>query len=216
MTNNQDHDKASSVLQEINSLLEKTEKIERLDIIHSLRIKYHKELIEHSENTFRGNYKVKVNEGCKYLLKDGKDPAGVYCVIIRDPVGGVILYPGITRGKSKTSGLAFRLKDHGRFLGKTPLTIFVPNWWIKAICVLPIEDGKKARELENNLWHFITINQKKQFKSFDDLIAQIKKIMEATIPNSQVLKIEIREDSDNELPFRLNAPPAGKPKNRLI
>lgn len=201
-----------SRLREVDSILASTESEERLDIIHFLRIKYRKELTAHSAQSF-DSYRKKVEEFQRGVKKQlGKDPPGVYCVLIVDPEGNLIFYPGRTSGNSKTSGLGFRIRDHGRFLAKTPLTLFVPNWWIKRVYPIPVEEKGKAKKLEDALWSFIESNVDREFASLKELEAEIVRIVRLCEVNAEVVPIEIQNRLEPKSPFYLKVPPAGRPR----
>jgi len=201
-----------SRLREVDNILAGADSEERLNIIHFLRIKYREELKKHSAQSF-DNYRKKVEEYQRNIKEQhGKDPPGVYYVLIVDPERNVIFYPGKTSGKSKTSGLGFRLRDHGRFLAKTPLTLFVPNWWIKRVYPIPVEEPEKAKELEDALWSFIESHSDQEFSSVEELENEITEIVRKHVDKANIVSIEIEEMLEPNSPFLLKVPPAGRPR----
>ena len=147
---------------ELSKFLEQLSPTEVLDILHLFRIQYAQHYKNLSDEIF-----LKFRE----MLKALPDSGGIYLILIVDYLGDAILYIGRTSGKSKTSGLKFRIQDHTKLLGKTPLTIFVPNWWIKKVYAIPMDDKTKAKELEEVMWAFLLNNAKKdvRFYSLNEL-----------------------------------------------
>jgi len=175
-----------------------------LDALHYWRIQYAASLFEISNKT-RANLKEK--------LKETPTGPGVYLLLIVDPVGNVVLYPGSTgyrkgRGKSKTAGLNFRLNDHLRLLAKTPLTLFFPNWWIRKIFWISIEDRKEAKELEKRLWELAKSQSMSSFSSVLDLDRLVAEFMRKATSN-ELSSVELQPDLLPIMPFKVLAPPAG-------
>lgn len=183
------------------------EKVDILDILHFFRIRYSK-CYENLSNEFFKKFRDK--------LKPIPDKGGVYIILITDYLGDAILYIGRTSGKSKTSGLRFRLQDHTKLLGKTPLTIFVPNWWIKKVYAMPIDDRAKAKELEDTLWAFLvnSAENQLQFHSLTELENEIYSLISLhDLSLANLIIIEIQPERELKSPFILKRPPAGQPKN---
>lgn len=143
---------------------------------------------------------------------------GIYLILIVDYLGDAILYIGRTSGKSKTSGLKFRLQGHTKLLGKTPLTIFIPNWWIKKIYAIPLGDRVKAKELEDALWAFLMKNAENhsQFHSLSELESKIFDLVSTHgFSIASIITVELQPDKKLRSPFNLKYPPAGYPKNLM-
>jgi len=191
---------------EFSKFLEKLSSTEALDILHLFRI------------MFAQHYKDRSNEvflRFRDKLKPLPDCGGVYVILIVDYLGDAILYIGRTSGKSKTSGLRFRLQDHTKLLGKTPLTIFVPNWWIKKVYAVPTDDRAKAKELEEALWAFLIDNIKNQlhFHSLDELEDKIFGLISSHgLSLANLIAVELQPDRSLRKPFILKCPPAGQPR----
>jgi hypothetical protein len=197
-------------LEEVERILEKTDRKAILDIIHFLRIQHAEELFALSGKTYDDHEKK---------MQSIRDCGGVYFIVIVDPTGNVILYPGKTSGKSKTSGLRFRLKAHLRFLGKTPLTLFVPNWWIKRVYPIPLKDREKARELEKDLWMFLKKHsrERSRFDSLEDLEKKIVEKIRNHIEVPDKLEfIEFQVECNPPRGFMLKTPPAGGPRRVTV
>ena len=179
-----------------------------LDILHLWRIEYAEDLFDLSNRT-RSLHDRKL-EGIF------KGP-GVYLILIVDPTRNAILYAGRTSGKSVTSGLRFRLKDHVRLLGKTPLTLFIPNWWVKKVYPIPLEDKELAKKLEMKLWAFLKEHSRKMtsFETIADLEKELYKIIKGNIPSiHRIESVELQPDLCLKTPFLLRSPPAGGPRKR--
>lgn len=193
-------------MDEFSKFLEGLNPTEKLDILHLLRIRYAQHYKRVSEEIF-----LKFRDKLKPL----PDGGGVYVVLIADYLGDVILYIGRTSGKSKTSGLRFRLQDHTKLLGKTPLTIFVPNWWIKKVYAIPTDDKAKAKELEEALWSFLKNNTKKH-SMFDSLSELENKIFDLIslqgFSLANLISVELQSERKLRSPFMLKCPPAGQPR----
>jgi len=177
-----------------------------LDILHLWRIKYAEDLFKLSNETrsLHDNKLQGVFRG-----------PGVYLILIVDPTGNAILYAGRTSGKSVTSGLRFRLRDHVRLLGKTPLTLFIPNWWIKKVYPIPLEDKEQAKKLEMKLWAFFNKHSRRmtRFKTMADLEKELYKIIQNSVPSiHHVNSVELQPDLCLKTPFLLRTPPAGSPR----
>lgn len=194
-------------IEEINDFLSDLDSRQVLDLIHHLRIEYAKELKELSEK-YRQIFEEKMRSA------QISNRAGVYLIVIVNPEGNVILYAGRTSGKSETSGLEFRIRDHVRLLGKTPLTVFIPNWWVRRIHTMIIEDQEVAKTLEKSLWMFLEDNKDKSpFKSLEELEEELRKIFSRCIsdPNKRRI-IELRPNLNPKPNFILKEPPAGQPR----
>ena len=169
-----------------------------LDILHHLRIIYSRDLktlSRHYENDF------------KKKIQTVPNGPGVYLLVITNPITEqVVLYVGKTKGTSETSGLRFRLKDHFRLLGKTPLTIFFPNWWIKRIYW--ISNTNNLNELEKKTWRLIKELHKQNvvINRIQDLEGKIR----AEIGDYNTLE----HQSPPKKPFTIDLPPAGTPRTR--
>lgn len=199
-------------IEEVKDLLSRINSKEALDILHFLRIRYSKELFKQSHKT-RSTYEEKIRN--IHVPKR----AGAYLILVVDPEGDIILYAGKTSGRSKTSGLEFRVRDHIRLLGKTPLTLFVPNWWIKRIYTMTVEDKKKATRLERQLWIFSCENAKgkTRFNSLHELEKELFKILNQYIkPPNEIRTIELQPNLDPKPNFLLRYPPAGEPRGSLV
>jgi len=193
-------------IKEISHFLDRLNPVEALDILHFMRIQFADNLKEISEEIFR-KYKEKLDSLSDYR--------GVYLILMVDYVGDAILYVGKTSGKSKTSGLRFRLRDHTKLLGKTPLTLFIPNWWIKRMYPIPISNADKAKELEEALWAFIIKNAKNKshFHSLEELEGEISKVINKYIALVGSLNyVELQTNKELRKPFTLKCPPAGQPR----
>jgi len=194
---------------EFSKFLEGLNPTEKVDILHFFRILY------------ATDYKDRSNEFFKKFrdkLKPIPDKGGIYIILIADYVGDAILYIGRTSGKSKTSGLRFRLQDHTKLLGKTPLTIFVPNWWIKKVYAMPIDDRAKAKELEDTLWAFLvnSAENQTQFRSLNELENKIYGLISSHGLSLENLKsIELQPERELRSPFTLKRPPAGQPRKQV-
>lgn len=181
--------------------------IEKIDILHLFRIQYAQHYKDLSNKIF-----LKFRD----KLKSIPDSGGVYVILIADYLGDAILYIGRTSGKSKTSGLRFRLQDHTKLLGKTPLTIFIPNWWIKKVYALSLVDRAKAKELEEALWAFLISNveSRSQFHSLTELENRIYSLISSHgLPLAKLISIELQPERELRSPFTLKCPPAGQPRN---
>ena len=179
-----------------------------LDILHLWRIEYAEDLFDLSNGT-RNLHDRK--------LKGVFTGPGVYLILIVDPTGNAILYAGRTSGKSVTSGLRFRLRDHVRLLGKTPLTLFIPNWWVKKVYPIPLEDKEQAKKLEKELWAFLKEHSRKRtlFETMADLEKELYKIVKNNVPSVHRLdSVELQPDLCLKTPFLLRSPPAGRPRKR--
>jgi hypothetical protein len=193
-------------LAEVERILKNTDNKTVLDILHFLRIQYADELFDVSRETFKDREKK---------MQNIPDSSGVYFIVIIDPKGDVILYPGKTGGKSKTSGLRFRLRDHVRFLGKTPLTLFIPSWWIKRVYPIPIDEKDKVRELEKGLWTFLKrcSETKYHFDSLSELEDKISETVRQYVKSSDRLEfVELQASITPRKGFILKIPPAGSPR----
>jgi len=191
---------------EIEELFDKSTSEEILDVIHFLRVKYSSELFSISNEKFNT---------FKNLLKKEGIPSspGIYVLLTVDPERNVMLYVGKTSGKSKTSGLGFRLKDHTRLLGKTPFTLFIPNWWIRKAYYIALENEEKMETLEKRLWKFLDQHSKNKtpFNSIEHLEKEMNRIIKEEIK----LKFQIMEFQPGRNPmsvFYLKKPPAGRPR----
>ncbi|MEM1990632.1 MAG: hypothetical protein QW782_08385 [Candidatus Bathyarchaeia archaeon] len=196
-------------INKISEFLERLSPEDILDILHLFRIYYAQHYKHLSNETFL-KFKNK--------LEQLPDSGGIYLVLIVDYLGDAILYIGRTSGKSKTSGLRFRLQDHAKLLGKTPLTIFIPNWWIKKIYAIPLNDKVKAKELEDALWAFLVKNtdNQSQFHSLSELECKIFDLISAHgLPTASMITVELQPDKKLRSPFILKCPPAGYPKNLI-
>lgn len=180
-----------------------------LDILHLWRVKYAEDFFYLSNRTR--------NLHDRKLERVFIGP-GVYLILIVDPTGNAILYAGRTSGKSATSGLRFRLKDHVRLLGKTPLTLFIPNWWVKKVYPIPLEDTEQAKKLEMKLWTFLKEHSRKMtsFKTIADLEKELYKIIKGNVPSiHRIDSVELQPDLCLKTPFLLRSPPAGGPRKRV-
>ena len=179
-----------------------------LDVLHLLRIEYAEDLFDLSNRT--RNLHDRKLEGVF------RGP-GVYLILIVDPAGNAMLYAGRTSGKSATSGLRFRVRDHVRLLGKTPLTLFIPNWWIKKVYPIPLEDKEQAKILETKLWAFLKEHSKKMtsFETMADLEKELYKIIKNNVPSiHRIDSVELQPGLCLKTPFLLRSPPAGGPRKR--
>lgn len=192
--------------EEIRNLLARTNSKKTLDILHVLRIEYAEELFRQSLETL---------ESYEEKLRNVTNRPGVYLILIVEPEGNVILYAGRTSGKSNTSGLRFRVRDHVRILGKTPLTLFVPNWWIKTIYLMPLENKEKAKRLEKRLWAFLDKRamSESHFESINELEEELNMVIKEYIQLPDGI-IELQPDLNPKPNFLLKAPPAGRPRGK--
>ena len=192
-------------IEEISKFLEGLNPKEILDILHFLRIQFADHYKDFSNENF-SKYKEKLD-----ILPHG---GGVYIIFMVDYIGDVILYFGRTNGKSKTSGLWFRIKDHTKLLGKTPLTVFIPNWWIKRVYSIPLEDKDKTKKVEEALWMFLEHNASEiLFSSLMELEEKIFGLLRTFgLSKEMVTMIELQPQLTPRLPFRLKLPPAGEPR----
>jgi hypothetical protein len=191
---------------EVERILRNMDNKTVLDILHFLRIQYADELFDLSRETFEDREKK---------MQNIPNSSGAYFVVIIDPNGDVILYPGKTSGKSKTSGLRFRLRDHVRFLGKTPLTLFIPSWWVKRVYPIPIDEKDKVRELEKDLWAFLKkySESKHRFDSISELEDKISETVRQHVKSFDRLEfVELQDSITPRKGFILKIPPAGGPK----
>jgi len=191
---------------ELSKFLEQLSPTEVLDILHLFRIQYAQHYKNLSDEIF-----LKFRE----MLKALPDSGGIYLILIVDYLGDAILYIGRTSGKSKTSGLKFRIQDHTKLLGKTPLTIFVPNWWIKKVYAIPMDDKTKAKELEEVMWAFLLNNAKKdvRFYSLNELEEKILNLIYSHgLSAASLISVELQTDRKLRIPFMLKCPPAGQPR----
>ena len=191
---------------EFSKFLEQLSSMETLDILHLFRIQY----AQHYKN-LSDKFFLKFREMLKALPNSG----GIYLILIVDYVGDAILYIGRTSGKSKTSGLKFRIQDHTKLLGKTPLSIFVPNWWIKKVYAIPVDNKAKAKELEETIWAFLLDSAKKRvrFYSLKELEEEIfNLIFSHGLSVASLVSIELQPNRKLRIPFMLKCPPAGQPR----
>lgn len=199
-------------IKKVENLLSQVNSKEALDILHLLRIKHAKELRKLSDKT-RDAHDERIRSNRV------SERAGTYLIVIVNPEGNVILYAGKTSGKSNTSGLEFRIRDHIRLLGKTPLTLFIPNWWVKRIYTMAIEDKDKAKSLEERLWMFSyeKAKGKSRFNSLQELDKELFKIIEEYIESSNEIRtIELQPNLNPKSYFLLKTPPAGRPRGLPI
>jgi hypothetical protein len=201
-----DSAQSNNKIERILKFFEGLSPMEILDILHFLRI----EFADHYKDFSQQNFK-KYQQKFEFLPNLG----GVYIILMIDLIGDVILYIGRTSGKSKTSGLKFRIQDHTKLLGKTPLTIFVPNWWIKKIYSIPINDKIKAKKLEEALWNFV-LNQVKNNTKFYSLLELEDKILgllqSYELLDEGIISIELQPHRETRTPFFIKSPPAGQPR----
>jgi hypothetical protein len=192
-------------IEEFSKFLEGLNSKEILDILHFLRIQFADHYREFSKENFS-----KYEEKLEILPHRG----GVYIIFMIDYVGDVILYFGKTSGKSKTSGLWFRVKDHTKLLGKTPLTVFIPNWWIKRVYSIPLEDKDKTKKVEEALWMFLEHNANEiLFYSLMELEEKIFGILHTFgFSKEMAMMIELQPQLTPRIPFHLKRPPAGEPR----
>ena len=199
----------SGSIEEIrNSLSSRIKSRELLDLLHHWRIKFAGELFRLSEEKQR-NFEEKLRSA---KITKG---AGVYLIFVVNPKGNVMLYAGRTSGKSITSGLEFRVRDHIRLLGKTPLTLFIPNWWVKRIHTMTIEDKEKAKSLEKNLWMFLdeNVKNKSRFNSLSELEKQLEKVIREYVKApDEIRTVELQPNLNPKQYFLLESPPAGRPR----
>ena len=191
-----------------NSLSLRINSRELLDLLHHWRIKYARELFRLSEENQR-IFEEKLR-GARITNR-----AGVYLIVVVNPKGNVILYAGRTSGKSNTSGLEFRVRDHVRLLGKTPLTLFIPNWWVKRIYPIHMEDKEKAKRLEKRLWAFLdeNVENKSCFNSLSELEKELGKVIREYIRDpDEIRMIELQPNLNPKPYFLLETPPAGRPR----
>ena len=196
--------------EEIRNLLAQANSREILDVLHLLRIEYAEELFRLSLETLR-SYEEK--------LRNVIDRAGVYLIVIVNPEGNVILYAGKTSGKSKTSGLRFRVRDHVRILAKTPLTLFIPNWWVKRIYPIHMEEKEKAKRLEKRLWTFMDKHamNKSRFVSLDELEKELSKVINKCVELPDEIRfVELQPSLNPKSNFILEKPPAGRPRGLRV
>ena len=204
-----------STIEEIKNILSQINPKEALDILHLLRIKYAKELHKLSNKTLNT---------CEEKIRsmDVSKRAGVYLLVVVNPEGNVILYAGETgtrASESNTSGLEFRIRSHIHLLGKTPLTLFIPNWWVKRIYTMKIEDKEKAKKLEKRLWAFSKkhVNSKSRFNTLNKLVEELIKIFKEYVGTSDEIKeIELWPNLNPKPNFLLEYPPAGEPRGLSI
>ncbi|MEM3442936.1 MAG: hypothetical protein QXM86_03670 [Candidatus Bathyarchaeia archaeon] len=196
-------------MDKFSKFLEGLSPTETVDILHLFRIRYAQHYKDLSNEIF-----LKFRDKLKPLTDGG----GVYVILIVDYLGDAILYIGRTSGKSKTSGLRFRLQDHTKLLGKTPLTVFIPNWWIKKVYAIPIDDRAKAKELEDTLWAFLVKNveNQSQFHSLNELENKIYSLISSHgLSLADLKSIVLQPERELRSPFILRCPPAGQPRNLI-
>jgi hypothetical protein len=178
-------------IEEISKLFEGLNPKEILNILHFLRIQFADYYRNFSQESF-----TKYQEKLETLPNHG----GVYIILMIDYIGDAILYIGRTSGRSKTSGLRFRVRDHTKLLGKTPLTVFIPNWWIKKIYSIPMEDKIKAKKLEEALWTFLKHNSNStlfySLKKMEERIFGILHTFE--LSEERAISIELQPDVNRE------------------